>query len=72
MRTLAELKQAIADKKELTWNDPDPIKGNDYTISYVDYIEEWEKWDIKLPILVQYNDGYSIDEAFIEEIEIKK
>ena len=72
MKSFKELKEAIDNNIPIIWNDPRQIVGNDYTISHVDYIEEWEKWDIKLPILVQYNDGYSIDEAFIEEIEIKK
>jgi hypothetical protein len=56
MRTLAELKQAIADKKELVWNDPDPIKGNDYTINFIEDIDEEFNDDdfVDYPILIQY------------------
>ena len=72
MRTLAELKQAIADKKELTWNDPDPIKGNDYTISFIedidDNIEEADMVDY--PILIQYGGG-SEAQVYLHEIILK-
>ena len=40
MRTLAELKQAISEKKVLVWNDPDPIKENDYTINFIEDIDD--------------------------------
>ena len=30
MKTIKELRKAIALKKQLIWNDPDPIPGNCY------------------------------------------
>ena len=69
MKTLAELKQAIADKKELVWNDPDPIEGNDYTINFIDDIDE-EFFDEDYPILIQYGGG-SEAEVYLHEIILK-
>lgn len=34
-----ELKKAIENKTPIVWNDPLPIEGNDYTISYIDLPE---------------------------------
>ena len=74
MRSLAELKQAIADKKELVWNDPDPIKGNDYTINFIEEIDDdIEEEDIvDYPILIQYNDFGSEAQVYLHEIILKK
>jgi hypothetical protein len=69
MKTLAELKQAVADKKELVWNDPDPIEGNDYTISFIEDLSEIEEEDMKgFPILIQYNNGGSEAQVYLHEI----
>jgi hypothetical protein len=69
MKTLAELKQAIADKKELVWNDPDPIEGNDYTITFIEDIDE-EVFDDDYPILIQYGGG-SEAQVYLHEIILK-
>jgi hypothetical protein len=69
MKTLAELKQAIADKKELVWNDPDPIEGNDYTITFIEDIDE-EVFDDVYPILIQYGGG-SGAQVYLHEIILK-
>jgi len=73
MRSLAELKQAIADKKELVWNDPDPIKGNDYTINFIEEIDESIEDDdmVDYPILIQYNNFGSEAQVFLHEILTK-
>lgn len=65
MRTLEELKQAIKDKKVLVWNDPEPIIGNDYTISF---IEELGDLDDDYPIFIKYNKGVSEAEVYLHEI----
>ena len=69
MKTLAELKQAIADKKELVWNDPDPIEGNDYTITFIEDIDE-DVFDDDYPILIQYGGG-SGAQVYLHEIILK-
>ena len=69
MKKLAELKQAVAKEKELVWNDPDPIQGNDYTISFIEDIEEADGVDY--PILIQYNNGRSEAQVYLHEIILK-
>lgn len=73
MKNLKELKEAISSKATLVWNDPDPIDGNDNTISFIEPLEDIEDdEDISdYPILIQYNEGMSEAEVFIHEI-IKK
>jgi hypothetical protein len=72
MKTLAELKQAIADKKQLVWNDPDPIEGNDYTINFIEDIDnEFEDDIVDYPILIQYNDFGSEAQVYLHEILVK-
>ena len=71
MKSLAELKQAIADNKELVWNDPDPIKGNDYTINFIEDIDdEFEEDIVDYPILIQYGGG-SEAQVYLHEIILK-
>jgi hypothetical protein len=62
------IKQAINNNKLLAWNDPDPIKGNDYTISYIEKLDE--DHDEYTPILIKYNNGKSEAEVFAHEILI--
>lgn len=72
MKTLAELKQAIVDKKKLVWNDPDPINENDYTICFIEDINNIEDNDIiDYPILIQYNNGGSEAQVYLHEILFK-
>lgn len=67
MRNIEELKNALKNNVILVWNDPDPIEGNDYTINYVENIEEFESsW----PILIQYGGG-SEALVFLHEILVK-
>lgn len=74
MRSLAELKQAIAENKQLVWNDPDPIKGNDYTINFIEEIDDdiEEEDMVDYPILIQYNDFGSEAQVYLHEIILKK
>jgi hypothetical protein len=72
MHSVIELKQAIADKKELVWNDPDPIDGNDYTITFIEDIDsEFDEDDFSMyPILIQYGGG-SEAQVYLHEIILK-
>lgn len=69
MKSIKELKEAIRNNVSLVWNDPDPIKGNDYTISYIEQIDD--EFDEYTPILIQYNNGGSEAQVFLHEILIK-
>lgn len=69
MRSLKELKKAIKNKTPLVWNDPDPIPGNDYTITFIEEIDE-EDFDTDMPILIQYGGG-SEAQVFLHEILCK-
>jgi hypothetical protein len=66
MKTINELITAIQDKKTLVWNDPDPIEGNDYTISWIEEIIS--DLDEDTPILIMYNNNNSEAEVFLHEI----
>lgn len=70
MRTVIELKEAIAKGRTLYWNDPDPIKGNDYTINFIEDIDdEFDEDDFSMyPILIQYNDFGSEAQVYLHEI----
>lgn len=68
MKSIKELQQAISKGVALTWNDPDPIEDNDYTITYIEPIDD--SFDEDTPILIQYGDG-SEAEVFLHEI-VKK
>jgi hypothetical protein len=74
MRSLAELKQAVAENKQLVWNDPEPIKGNDYTINFIEDIDDEFNDDdmVDYPILIQYNDFGSEAQVYLHEIILKK
>lgn len=63
--TTKQLKLAIKQEKTLWWNDPDPIEGNDYTISYIQVFNDETS-------LIQYNEGGSEAEVFNWEIILKK
>ncbi len=67
--TFTELKQAVKGGATLVWNDPEPIEGNDYTISYLEDISD-EDFDELSPILIQYNNGGSEAQVFLHEIVI--
>lgn len=67
--TFTKLKQAVKEGATLAWNDPEPIEGNDYTISYLEDISD-EDFDELSPILIQYNNGASEAQVFLHEIVI--
>jgi hypothetical protein len=69
MKSIQELKEAISNNVELVWNDPDPIKGNDYTIFYIEQIDD--DFEEDTPILIHYNNGGSEAQVFLHEILIK-
>ena len=74
MKTFKELTEAWLSKKTLVWNDPDPIEGNDYVISFMDEMIEKAndlENDELMPILIQYNNGQSEAQVFLHEILIK-
>lgn len=66
MKNLNDLKKAIESKVVLVWNDPNPIPGNDYTISYIE--ELTGDIDEHSPILIQYNNGGSEAQVYLHEI----
>jgi len=70
MRTVIELKEAIAKGRTLYWNDPEPIEGNDYTINFIEDIDpEFDEDDFSMyPILIQYNDFKSEAQVYLHEI----
>ena len=69
MKHIKELITAIEYQKPLVWNDPDPIKGNDYNISWIEGITS--EFDEHTPILIQYNNGQSEAQVFLHEILLK-
>lgn len=69
MKNLNDLKKAIENKVPLVWNDPDPIPGNNYTISYIE--ELTDDIDNYSPILIQYNDAGSEAQVYLHEILVK-
>lgn len=69
MKHIKELITAIEYQKPLVWNDPDPIKGNDYTINWIEGITS--EFDEHTPILIQYNNGQSEAQVFLHEILLK-
>lgn len=73
MNSFKELKQAIKDIKTLVWNDPDPIKGNDYIITYIEPLDEIDDdEDIRgYPILIQYGCTHAEAEVTVNEISLK-
>lgn len=73
MESLQELKDAISTGKQLVWNDPDPIPGNDYRINWVEPIYRGMgiEFDKDCPLLIQYGRG-SEAEVYIHEISILK
>lgn len=71
MKTIKQLTKAIQEGKQLRWNDPQPIKGSDYTITYIEDLMDVEEEDAQdYPILIQYGEG-SEAEVFLSEIILK-
>jgi hypothetical protein len=65
MKTFEELKNAIQERAPLVWNDPDPIEGNDYGITYMEPIQD--DFDLDTPIFIQYGEGAEA-EIYLQEI----
>ena len=71
MKTLKELSKALLEGKQLKWNDPRPIKGNDYTITCIEDLTAVKEEDaLDYPILIQYGEGWEA-EVFLNEIVLK-
>ena len=68
MKSFKELRTAIKNNVPLIWDDPDPIKGNDYTITFVEDLKGLS--DPYDPILIQYGSG-SEAQVFLNEIILK-
>jgi len=73
MRTFKELKEAVKNNIPLVWNDPDPIKGNDYAITYIEPLDKIANNEDPhgFPIIIQYGQG-SEAEVYLHEILINK
>ena len=65
--SIKKLKEYWEAGKKLVWNDPDPIKGNDYTITWIENLEGLSSEDM---ILIQYGQG-SEAQIFIHEILVE-
>jgi hypothetical protein len=66
MRNLNELKKAIENKIPLVWNDPDPIEGANYNITYIEPLTD--DIDEDTPILIHYGEG-SEAQVYLWEIQ---
>jgi hypothetical protein len=74
MQTFKQLREWVDAGLPMMWNDPDPIIGNDYTICRIEDLEELqgdltdeEMEDV--PILIEYNNGGSEAQVFLNEID---
>lgn len=72
MKNLQELKVALQNNTPLVWNDPNPIDGNDYTITFVEDLSQIidDEYYRNFPILIQYGGG-SEAQVFLHEIFYK-
>lgn len=61
----------LKDYVTLIWNDPNPIKGYDYTISWIEELVYLYDEDNTVPLLIQYNNGKSEAQVFLHEITYK-
>ncbi len=70
---LSEIKEAKAQDKKMVWNDPDPIEGNDYEITYIEDLSKYNGFNDEemedAPILIQYGRG-SEAEVYLSEIAL--
>ncbi len=67
---LSEIKKARKENKKLKWNDPDPIEGNDYTITYIEDLSGLTDEEMEdCPVLIQYGGG-SEAEVYLSEISL--
>ena len=68
---LQEIAKAQADQTPMKWNDPDPIKGNDYKITHIEDLAKLQGFSEDeledCPISIQYGGG-SEAEVYLSEI----
>ena len=64
--TKGDLMTAFVNGIPLKWNDPDPIEGNDYTITNVLQVNKEAG-----TATIEYNGGSSEAEVYLSEIERK-
>jgi hypothetical protein len=70
MKSLKELKEAIANERQLFWCDPQPIEDNDYLITSINLPNDVTEMEIEdYPITIQYGSG-SEAEVFISELKL--
>jgi hypothetical protein len=71
MKNFEELKHAVNNNIPLVWNDPYAIEGNDYTITFIEPLDEIDNHEDPrgFPILIQY--GNSEAQVYLHEISIK-
>ncbi len=67
MTTFEELRMAMFNNEPLVWNDPDPIPGADYTITFVEDTSQFEIEDYDMPIFILYGEG-SEAQVYLHEI----
>jgi hypothetical protein len=63
--TRKQIQKAIKEGKKMVWNDPDPIKSSDYTITDVFNLDNDEM------CLIHYGSG-SEAEVYLHEIQLKQ
>jgi len=61
--TKKQIESAIKKGAKLWWNDPDPIKGNDYTVDDIEVFDEMS--------IISYNKGNSEAEVYNHELSLK-
>ena len=66
-----DVKDHFKNGGKVIWNDPEPIIGNEYQISFLEDVSD-EEIDDYTPILIQYNNGGSEAQVFLHELIISK
>ena len=70
---LKEIATAQASGTPMKWNDPDPIEGNDYKITRIEDLKQFEGFSEEeladVPVLIQYGGG-SEAEVWLSEIAL--
>ena len=73
--TIQEIITAQENKVPMKWNDPAPIDGNDYRITFIEDLKKFEGFSEDelddCPILIQYGEG-SEAEVYLSEISVEE
>jgi len=69
IKTFKELEEAWEANETIVWNDPDPIEGNDYEVSFIEDLTDLIEEEFS-GILIQYNAGGSEAMVFLHELFI--